>query len=79
MSYKISKIWKKKKKKGGFQCSYAAVILFDSIYTKYGNYYPKVYLEKYCFIYEKGIYCSSFDEEYYDEEYINLFWENLEK
>ena len=51
MSYKISKIWKKKKKKkGGFQCSYATVILFDSIYTKDGNYYPKVYLEKYCFI-----------------------------
>ena len=37
----------RKSTKGGFQCLYAPLILTDSIYRKYENYYPKVLLEKY--------------------------------
>ena len=32
--------------KESFQCFYIQVILFDSVYRKDGNYYPKVFLEK---------------------------------
>ena len=32
--------------KESFQCFYVPVILFDSVYRKDGNYYPKVFLEK---------------------------------
>ena len=32
--------------KESFQCFYIPVILFDSVYRKDGNYYPKVFLEK---------------------------------
>ena len=32
--------------KKSFQCFYIPVILFDSVYTKDGNYYPTVFLEK---------------------------------
>ena len=38
------------KKKEGFQCFYAPVLLIDSIYWKNGKYYPKVFLENYNFI-----------------------------
>ena len=37
----------RKSTKGAFQCLYAPIILTDSIYRKYENYYPKVLLEKY--------------------------------
>ena len=30
-----------------FQCFYIPVILLDSVYRKEGNYYPKVFLEKF--------------------------------
>ena len=33
----------------GFQCLYAPIILTDSIYRKYENYYPKVFSEKILF------------------------------
>ena len=33
--------------KKSFQCFYIPVILFDSVYRKDGNYYPKVFLEKF--------------------------------
>ena len=33
--------------KESFQCFYILVILFDSVYRKDGNYYPKVFLEKF--------------------------------
>ena len=36
-------------------------------------------LEKYYFIEDIEIYCSKADEEYYDEECISLFSENLKK
>ena len=62
--------------KGGFQCLYTPVILIDSIYRKYENYCLKVFLEKYYFIEDIGIYCS---EEYYDEECISLFLETPKK
>ena len=29
------------------KCFYILVILFESVYTKDGNYYPKVFLEKF--------------------------------
>ena len=52
-----TKTSKKKKKthththtKEGFQCSYALIILTDSIYRKDEKYYPIVFLEKYYFI-----------------------------
>ena len=42
---KISKSWKKK----STQNKAFHVILIDSVYKKYENYYPKVFLEKYDF------------------------------
>ena len=39
----------------------------------------KVFLEKYYFIKGIEIYCSNSDEEYYDEECINLFLKTLKK
>ena len=54
-------------------------MLIDSIYTKDENYYPKVLLQKYYFIEDIEIFCSNFDDEYYDEECINLFLETLKK
>ena len=33
--------------KESFQCFYIPAILFDSVYRKDGNYYPKVFLEKF--------------------------------
>ena len=33
--------------KESFQCFYIPVTLFDSMYGKGGNYYPKVFLEKF--------------------------------
>ena len=59
------------------QCLYAPVILIDSIYKKDEKYYPKVLSEKYCFIEEIEIYCSNSDEEYCNEECINLFLKKL--
>ena len=53
--------------------------MIDSIYGKDKNYYPKVFLEKYYFIEDKEIFCSSSDGEYYDEECINLLLETLKK
>ena len=38
---------KTKKTKGSFECLYASLILFDSIYRKDKNYDPKVFLKKY--------------------------------
>ena len=52
--------------------------MIDSIYRKDENYYPKVFLEKCYFIEDIEIYCSNSDEEYSDEECINLFLETLE-
>ena len=79
----------KKKKinaKGSFECLYASLILFDSIYRKDKNYYPKVFLKKYWKQKQKfsavkdiEIQCSNSDEEYYDKECINLFLETLKK
>ena len=40
----------RKNTKGGFHCLYAPIILIDSIYRKDENYYPKVFLQKFCFI-----------------------------
>ena len=37
------------------------------------------FLEKYYFIEDIEIFCSNFDEEYYDEECINVFLEALKK
>ena len=73
----LKAVKKKKNTKGGFQCLYAPVILIDSIYGKVENYYTKVFLEKYYFIENIEIYCINFDEEYYNEECINLFLETL--
>ena len=33
--------------KENFQCFYIPITLFDSVYIKDGNYYPKVFLEKF--------------------------------
>ena len=33
--------------KESFQCFYIPVILFHSVYKKDGNYYPKVFLERF--------------------------------
>ena len=48
------------------------------------NYYPKVFLEKYNFnkdieIYSNNSYYVDSDEEYYDEEYVDLFLETIRK
>ena len=72
-SKKYLKAKKENKHKKGFQCLYTPVILIDPIYTEDENYYPKVSLDKYYFIEDIEIYCSNSDEEYYDEECINLF------
>ena len=48
--YIINKYLKAKKRfntKESFQCFYIPVILFDSVYWKDGNYYQKVFLEKF--------------------------------
>ena len=77
---KISKSLKEKvNTKWSFQYLYAPVILIDSIYRKDENYYPKVFLEKYYFFEDIEIYFSNSDEEYYDEECINLFLKSFEK
>ena len=52
--------------------------MFDSVYRKIENYYPKVLLEKYCFTEDIKVFCINSDEEYYDEECINLFLKALE-
>ena len=77
---------KQKKTKGSFECLYASLILFDSIYRKDKNYDPKVFLKKYWKQKQKfsavkdiEIQCSNSDEEYYDKECINLFLETLKK
>ena len=36
-------------------------------------------LKKYYFIEDMEIFCSNSDEEYYDEEWINLFPKTLKK
>ena len=51
----------------------------DWIYRKDENYYLKVFLEKYYFVEDKEIYCSNSDEEYYNDECINLLLETLTK
>ena len=51
--------------------------MFDSVYRKIENYYPKVFLEKYCFTEDIKVFCINSDEEYYDEECINLFLKAL--
>ena len=51
--------------------------MFDSVYRKIENYYPKVFLEKYCFTEDMKVFCINSDEEYYDEECINLFLKAL--
>ena len=57
----------------------------DSVYQKkIENYYPKVFLEEYDFnkdteIYSNNSYYVDSDEEYYDEECIDLFLETLTK
>ena len=43
---KIPKSSEKIEHKRMFQCFYILVILFDSVYRKDGNYYPKEFLEK---------------------------------
>ena len=53
--------------------------MIDSVYRKYENYYTKALLEKYYFIEDIETYFSNSDEEYYDEECINLFLETLKK
>ena len=44
---KYLKVVKRFNTKESFQCFYIPVILFDSVYRKDGNYYPKVSLEKF--------------------------------
>ena len=44
---KIFKSWKKFNTKESFQWFYIPVILFDSVYRKDENCYPKVFLEKF--------------------------------
>ena len=51
----------------------------DSIDRKDENYYPEVFLEKCYFIENTEIFYSNSDEEYYDEECINLFLQSLKK
>ena len=53
--------------------------MIDSIYRQDENYYPKVFFKKYYFIKDIEIYCCNSNEEYYDEECINLFVETLKK
>ena len=65
------------KHNGDFQCLYAPIILVDSIYRKYENYYPKVFSERHYFIEDTEICFNNSDEEYYDEECINLFLKSL--
>ena len=43
---KYLKAEKRLNAKENFQCFYIPVILFDSVYRKDGNYYPKMFLEK---------------------------------
>ena len=76
-SKKYLKVEKNINSKRGFQCLYAPVLLIDSIYRKDENYYPKVFLEKYCFTENIENLCSNSEEEYYDEECINLILETL--
>ena len=68
-----------KTQKRGFQCLYAPIILIDSIYRNNENYYSKVFLEKYYFIEVMQIFCSNFDEEYYNGECISVFLKTLQK
>ena len=49
------------------------------IYKKHGNYYLQAFLEKHYFTEDIKIYCSNSDEEYFNEECINLFIETLKK
>ena len=72
-SKKYLKAGKKHKKR--LQYLYAPITLINSIYRKDGNYYPEVFLEKCYFIEEIEIFCSNSDEEYCNEECINLFLE----
>ena len=44
---KYLKAEKRFNKKESFQCFYIPVILFDSVNRKDGNYYPKVFLDKF--------------------------------
>ena len=53
--------------------------MIDSFYIRDEKHFSKVSLEKYYFIEDIKIYCSYSDEEYYDEEYMNLFLETLKK
>ena len=46
-SKKYLKAEKRFNTKESFQCFYVAVILFDSVYRKNGNYYRKLLLEKF--------------------------------
>ena len=55
------------------------MIMIDSVYRKDETYYYKVFLEKHYFIEDIEIFCSNYDEEYHDEECINLFLETLKK
>ena len=73
-SKKYLKVGKKANTKEDFQCLYAPLILIDSIYKKDGNYYPKVFLQKYYFIEDIEICCSNSDK-----ECINLFLETHKK
>ena len=57
--------------KGGFQCLYTPINLIDSVFRKDENYYPKVLL--------KTIFCSNSDEEYHEEECMNLFLKTAKK
>ena len=46
---KYRKAEKRFNTKESFQCFYIPVILFDSVYRKDRNYYPKVFLEKFIY------------------------------
>ena len=46
------------------------------MYRKDENYYPKVFLEKYYFIENIEIFCSNFDEKYYDEDMSKFIFRN---
>ena len=54
-------------------------MLIEWIYRKYENYYRKVSLQKYYFIKDIENFCRTFDEEYYDEDCINVFLATLRK
>ena len=56
------KKWKKIYKKGGFQCICTQVILINSIYWIYGNYYPRVFLDKHKFNDDIEIYSDDSNE-----------------